>query len=107
MKRRGFLQAIGMGGLYLTLPIPSLAELPAPLLQTVYTAEGLTGALENLFICKEGEAMAYMEWTDMLAAHKWLTPNAFHAVRDKEKELIRITYQTFGYAIEEIGRAHV
>ena len=100
MERRTFLKAISVGAASLTMP-PILLEASATVApQTVYTAEGLTGALENLFICKEGEAMAYMEWTDMLAAHKWLTPNAFQAVRDKEKELIRITYQTFGYAIE-------
>lgn len=103
MQRRSFLRAISLGATYVSLPslaLPPERLLPAPLVQTVYTAEGLTGVLESLFTCKVGEPMAFMQWTDMLAAHQWLTPNAFQAVRDKEKELIRITYQTIGYAIE-------
>lgn len=100
MERRGFLKAIGAGMAFLSLPNLGANAFPPPLLQPVYTADGLAGALESLFTCRMGEPAAFMQWTDMLAAHQWLTPNAFHAVRNKEKELIRITYQTIGYAIE-------
>lgn len=100
MERRGFLKAIGAGMAFLSLPNLGANAFPPPLLQPVYTADGLAGALESLFTCRMGEPAAFMQWTDMLAAHQWLTPNAFQAVRNKEKELIRITYQTIGYAIE-------
>jgi len=100
MERRNFLKAISVGAASLAMPSIVLSASNLAQANSVYTADALTGALERLFKCKMGQAQAYMEWTDMLAAHKFLTPNAFQAVRDKEKELIRITYQTIGYAIE-------
>jgi hypothetical protein len=100
MERRSFLKAISVGAASLAMPSIVLPTSIPGQASAVYTVEGLTGALEAMFKCKIGEEAAFMQWTDMLAAHQWLTPNAFQAVRDKEKELIRITYQTIGYAVE-------
>jgi len=93
MNRRNFLKAVGVGVGYLALP-----SLAAPKTVGVINHKRLLAAMEDMFICKEGAASAYMEW-DRMAAFQYLTSNAFHAVA-QDNQVIRLTYQTFAYSLE-------
>jgi len=93
MNRRSFLQAVALGVGCITLP--ALATTRST---RIYTAQGLKTAMENMFICKEGEPKAFMELTRK-AAQSYLTPQCFASI-PKEYEIIRFTYETFAYAVE-------
>ena len=94
MNRRNFLKAVGVGVGYLALP--SLAQAKSI---GVINHKRLTEAMEKMFICKEGNESAFIEW-DRMGAFQFLTSNAFHAVAKPENEVIRLTYQTFAYGVE-------
>lgn len=94
MKRRNFLKAVGAGVAFLALP-----SLAMPKAVGVINHKRLTDALEEMFICKEGEASAFMEF-DAMNAFKYLTPQALHSVWKSGDEVIRLTYQTIAYAVE-------
>lgn len=93
MNRRNFLKAIGVGVGYLALPAWA-----KPNLSGVSDYKSLEAAMEEMFICKEGAASAFMEF-DRLAASQFLTKNAYQAVA-KDNQVIRVIYQSFAYAIE-------
>ena len=94
MNRRNFLKAVGVGVGYLALPSIAL-----PKTTGVINHRRLTEAMEKLFICKEGNESAFIEW-DRMGAFQFLTSNAFHTVAKPEYEVIRLTYQTFAYGVE-------
>lgn len=71
MQRRSFLKAVLGGAGYLMMP-----AIPQVQANSIYTAEGLTLALEKMFNCKMGEPRAFMELTKS-QAQRFLTPAAY------------------------------
>jgi hypothetical protein len=102
MKRRSFLKAIGAGVGFVMMP--SLAmELSKD--TTIATCADLAAAMVQMFTCKMGDPRAFMEF-EMSEAKQFFTPAAFSVVMKNfdgiysEKNIVRLNYQTFAYAIE-------
>ena len=94
MKRRGFLKTLASGVGYLMLPHISFADTPK---LSISTCAELTAAMEKMFVCKMGDAAAFIEF-DKAQAAEFFTPAAYETVKDNE--ITRLTYQSFGYAGE-------
>lgn len=102
MKRRSFLKVLGAGVGFIMMPEMALQASN----NGIKNCADLTAAMETMFTCKMGQTSAFMEFT-LDEASRFFTPAAY-AVALKEfpvdssnsKSIIRLTYQTFAYAIE-------